>query len=45
LTFEFYLVEAKPDKLIGDKTYNSDDLDDDFCKQGTNMSASNKINK
>jgi hypothetical protein len=27
LTFDFYMIEAKPDNLIGDKAYDSDPLD------------------
>jgi hypothetical protein len=28
LSFEFYMIEAKPAKLIGDKAYDSDALDE-----------------
>ena len=45
LTFEFYLIEAKPDKRIGDKAYNCNDLDDDFYKQETDRIAPYKINR
>lgn len=30
LTFDFYTIEAKPEKLIGDKAYDSDDLDEEL---------------
>jgi hypothetical protein len=27
LSFDFYMIEAKPENLIGDKAYDSDALD------------------
>jgi len=45
LTFDFYMIEAKPDKLIGDKAYDSDDLDDDLRKQGIDMIAPHRRNR
>jgi hypothetical protein len=30
LSFDFYMIEAMPDVLIGDRAYDSDDLDDDL---------------
>jgi len=45
LTFDFYMIEAKPEKLIGDKAYDSDDLDDDPGKQGIDMMAPHKSNR
>jgi transposase len=45
LTFDFYMIEAKPEKLIGDKAYDSDDLDDDLGKQGIDMIAPHKSNR
>ncbi len=45
LTFDFYMIEAKPEKLIGDKAYDSDDLDDDLGKQGIDMLAPHKCNR
>lgn len=30
LSFDFYMVEATPDKLIGDKAYDSDSLDEEL---------------
>jgi len=37
LIFDFYMIEANPDKLIGDKAYDSDTLDDDLGKLGIDM--------
>src|SRR5208283_1242542 len=45
LTFDFYMIEAKPDKLIGDKAYDSADLDDDLRKQGIDMIAPHRRNR
>ena len=45
LTFDFYMIEAKPEKLIGDKAYDSDDLDDDLRKQGIDMIAPHRENR
>jgi IS5 family transposase len=42
LTFDFYMIEAKPEKLIGDKAYDSDDLDEDLGKQDIDMIAPHK---
>ena len=30
LSFEFYMIEAKPDYLIGDRAYDSDKLDEEL---------------
>jgi len=45
LTFDFYMIEAKPDSLIGDKAYNSDPLDAERCKLGVEMIAPHKCNR
>ena len=45
LTFDFYMIEAKPEKLIGDKAYDSDNLDDDLKKDGIDMIAPHKENR
>jgi len=37
LTFDFYMIEAKPENLIGDKAYDSDQLDEALRAQGTQM--------
>ena len=35
LSFDFYMIEAKPEHLIGDKAYDSDALDGVMKQQGT----------
>jgi transposase len=45
LTFDFYMIEAKPENLIGDKAYDSDDLDSDLKQDGIEMIAPHKINR
>ncbi len=45
LTFDFYMIEAKPEKLIGDKAYDSDRLDDDLKNDGIEMIAPHKKNR
>jgi transposase len=39
LTFDFYMIEAKPENLIGDKAYDSDKLDEELRQQGVRMIA------
>ena len=39
LSFDFYMLEAKPKHLIGDRAYDSDGLDDDLKQDGVNMIA------
>ena len=39
LSFDFYMIEAKPEKLIGDKAYDSDKLDAELEKEGVEMIA------
>ncbi len=39
LSFDFYMLEAKPQHLIGDRAYDSDGLDDDLKQDGVNMIA------
>jgi transposase len=39
LGFDFYMLEAKPDVLIGDKAYDSDPLDANLRQQGVEMIA------
>ena len=39
LTFDFYMIEAKPENLIGDRAYDSDKLDEDLKKDGIEMIA------
>lgn len=45
LSFDFYMIEAKPDNLIGDKAYDSDELDAALRKQGIEMIAPHKRNR
>lgn len=45
LCFEFYMIEAKPENLIGDKAYDSDPLDADLRKEGIEMIAPHKCNR
>jgi hypothetical protein len=42
LTFDFYMIEAKPENLIGDRAYDSDGLDEQLRQQGTEMIAPHK---
>lgn len=37
LSFEFYMIEAKPENLIGDRAYDSDKLDDELREDGVEM--------
>src|SRR5256885_241569 len=39
LSFEFYMIEAKPENLIGDRAYDSDKLDADLRREGIEMIA------
>jgi Transposase DDE domain len=39
LSFDFYMLEAKPDHLIGDRAYDSDGLDGDLKQDGVNLIA------
>ena len=45
LTFDFYMIEAKPEKLIGDKAYDSDDLDKELSNEGVEMIAPHRENR
>ena len=45
LTFDFYMIEARPENLIGDKAYDSDPLDAELRKQGIEMIAPHKSNR
>ena len=45
LSFDFYMIEAKPDFLIGDKAYDSDKLDAELRKEGINMVSPHKANR
>ena len=39
LSFDFYMLEAKPEHLSGDRAYDSDGLDDNLKQDGVNMMA------
>jgi transposase len=45
LSFDFYMLEAKPGNLIGDKAYDSDPLDEQLREQGIEMIAPHKTNR
>lgn len=45
LSFDFYMIEAKPEKLIGDKAYDSDRLDAELKKEGVEMIAPHRSNR
>ena len=45
LLFEFMFIEALPEKLIGDKAYDSDKLDEELRQQGVEMIAPNRCNR
>jgi transposase len=45
LTFDFYMIEAKPENLIGDKAYDSDNLDEELRQQGIRMIAPHRSNR
>jgi transposase len=39
LSFDFYMIEAKPANLIGDRAYDSDALDAELKNEGVEMIA------
>jgi hypothetical protein len=39
LSFDFYMIEAKPENLIGDRAYDSDQLDAQLREEGVEMIA------
>jgi transposase len=45
LSFDFYMLEAKPEHLIGDRAYDSDPLDEAPSKEGVNLVAPHKSNR
>jgi transposase len=45
LSFEFYMLEAKPENLIGDKAYDSDTLDQELKKEGVELIAPHRSNR
>ena len=45
LSFDFYMIEAKPENLIGDRAYDSDPLDEELREQGIEMVAPHRKNR
>lgn len=45
LSFEFYMIEAKPEHLIGDKAYDSDKLDAELRQEGVELIAPHRANR
>jgi len=45
LSFDFYMIEAKPENLIGDKAYDSDPLDQELKKDGVELIAPHRSNR
>jgi hypothetical protein len=45
LSFEFYMIEAKPEELIGDRAYDSDQLDEQLRREGVEMIAPHRNNR
>jgi transposase len=45
LSFDFYMIEAKPDNLIGDRAYDSDKLDEELRRDGIEMISPHRSNR
>ena len=45
LSFDFYMIEAKPQHLIGDKAYDSDALDKELKQDGVELIAPHRSNR
>ena len=45
LSFDFYMLEAKPEHLIGDRAYDSDPLDAALAEQGVNLISPHRKNR
>jgi transposase len=45
LSFDSYMIEAKPENLIGDRAYDSDKLDDDLRNDGIEMMSPHRANR
>ena len=43
LCFDFYMIEAKPENLIGDRAYDSDPLDEELRRDGIEACSSASI--
>src|SRR5262249_1188264 len=42
---DFYMIEAKPENLIGDRAYDSDPLDAELRKDGVEIIAPHRCNR
>jgi transposase len=45
LSFDFYMIEAKPENLIGDRAYDSDKLDEQLREDGIEMISPHRSNR
>jgi transposase len=45
LSFDFYMIEAKPENLIGDRAYDSDKLDAELREKDIEMIAPHRSNR
>jgi IS5 family transposase len=45
LCFDFHMIEAKPQNLIGDRAYDSDPLDEELRRDGIEMIAPHRANR
>src|SRR5690606_5728354 len=45
LSFDFYMLQAKPENLIGDKDHDSDELDASLKDQGVEMIAPDRAKR
>src|SRR6476469_4993354 len=45
LCFDFYMIEAKPENLVGDRAYDSDPLDHALRQDGIEMIAPHRSNR
>ena len=45
LCCDFYMIEAKPENLIGDRAYDSDPLDEELRRDGIEMIAPHRSNR
>ena len=45
LLFDFMFIEVLPERLIGDRAYDSDDLDDDLGGKGIKMVSPHRKNR
>jgi transposase len=45
LCFDFYMIEAKPENLIGDRAYDNDPLDAELRRDGIEMIAPHRSNR